>query len=129
MIDEVIQKTLFEYLGGICKGLDCNPIKIGGYRNHVHVLCLLSKKISQTKLLEELKKKSSKWIKTKGTAYSNFYWQDGYGIFSINPTEIDVVARYIENQAEHHKEKTFQEELIAFFKKYKVEYNEKYLWD
>ncbi len=129
LIDDNIKTSIFEYIGGVCKGLNCNPIKVGGHKNHIHVLCLLSKKISQTKLLEELKKKSSKWIKTKGTIYSNFYWQDGYGIFSVNPSEVAVVVSYIENQEEHHKKVTFQNELIGFLKKYNVEYNENYLWN
>lgn len=81
------------------------------------------------KLLEELKKQSSKWIKTKGNEYSNFYWQDGYGIFSVNPTQIDVVVEYIKNQEIHHKKLTYKEELLAFLKKYKVDYDELYLWD
>ena len=81
------------------------------------------------KLLEEVKKASSKWIKTKGNAYSNFYWQDGYGIFSVNPSEIERVVKYIDNQGEHHKKRTFKEELLAFLKKYEVEYDERYLWE
>ena len=76
-IDDNIENSLFEYLGGICKGLDCNPVKIGGYHDHVHILCLLSRKTAQMKLLEEIKKKSSKWIKLKGKLYTDFYWQDG----------------------------------------------------
>jgi hypothetical protein len=81
------------------------------------------------KLLEEIKKQSSKWIKTKDPSYSNFYWQDGYGIFSINPTETDKVIHYIQLQQEHHKHKSFRDEFIAFLKKYKVEYDEHYIWD
>ena len=81
------------------------------------------------KLLEEIKKQSSKWIKTKSQAYSNFYWQDGYGIFSINPTEIDKVIDYIQSQHEHHKHKSFKDEFRAFLKKYKVKYDERYVWD
>ena len=129
LIDKQIEVSLFEYLGGICKGLECNPIQVGGYQNHVHILCLLSKKIAQMKLLEEVKKQSSKWIKTKGAKYSNFYWQNGYGIFSVNPAEIDVVVRYIKNQEQHHRKKTFKEEFRAFLNKYKVEFDEKYIWD
>jgi len=129
LIDSAIKEYLFEYLGGICRGLECNPIRVGGFENHVHILCLLSRKITQMKLLEELKKESSKWIKTKGQAYSNFYWQDGYGIFSVNPAEIDIVIDYINKQEEHHNKKTFQEELRAFLIKYNVEYDERYLWD
>jgi len=79
--------------------------------------------------LEELKKSSSKWIKTKGNKYSNFYWQDGNEIFSVNPSEIDKVIDYIKRQKEYHKKVSFKEELLAFLKKYKVEYNEEYLWE
>jgi putative transposase len=129
LIDENIQPVLFEYLGGICKGLECNPVRVGGYLDHVHVLCTLSRTISQATLLEKLKKESSKWIKTKGEKYRNFYWQNGYGIFSVNPTETKIVTEYINNQAEHHKKRTFQDEFRAFLKKYNVEYDERYVWD
>lgn len=81
------------------------------------------------KLLEELKKQSSKWIKTKGKKYLDFYWQNGYGIFSVNPSDIDPVISYIQNQKEHHRTKTFKEEFRAFLKKYNVEYDERYVWD
>jgi len=81
------------------------------------------------KLPEEIKKQSSKWVKTKETAYTNFYWQDGYGIFSVNPSEVDVVINYINNQEAHHRKASFQDELRAFLKKYNVEYDERYVWD
>jgi putative transposase len=116
LIDNLIEATLHEYLGGICKGLECNPVRIGGYKEHVHILCLLSRKVAQMKLVEELKKQSSKWIKTKDKVYSNFYWQDGYGIFSINPTETNKVIDYIEKQYEHHRNSSFQDEFRAFLK-------------
>lgn len=128
-IDDAIRDSLFEYIGGICKGMDCNPVKIGGYHDHVHILCLLSRKIAQMKIMEEIKKQSSKWIKTKGNIYTNFYWQDGYGIFSVNPSKTDVVVTYIDNQKEHHKKVTFKDEFRTFLKKYKVDYDERYLWD
>ncbi len=128
-IDDTVKEQLWEYLGGICKGLECAPVRIGGYNDHVHILCSLSKKITQMKLIEEVKKQSSKWMKTKDTKYVKFYWQDGYGIFSVNPSEIDIVVEYIKNQGEHHKKRTFKEELVAFLKKYHVEYDEKYLWE
>lgn len=81
------------------------------------------------KLVEEVKSHSSKWIKTKGEDYKNFYWQDGYGAFSVNPAEVDIVIAYITNQHEHHSKKTFKDEYGAFLKKYKVEYDERYVWD
>ena len=129
LIDDKIESSLDEYLGGICKDLECYPVQVGGYKNHIHILCLLSRNIAQMKLLEELKKGSSKWIKTKGENYKNFYWQDGYGIFSVNPSEVDVAKNYIKNQKEHHKNISFKDELRAFFKKYNVEYDERYVWD
>jgi len=123
------EHELHSYLGGICKKLDCQPIKIGGFTDHVHILCLLSKRIALITLLEELKSHSSKWIKTKSDTLKNFYWQDGYGAFSVNPSEVDVVIKYIEDQHEHHKKISFQDEYLAFLKKYQVEYDERYLWD
>src|SRR3989337_3847276 len=108
------EEELHSYLGGICKKLDCQPIKVGGYTDHIYILCLLSKKIALMKLLEEVKKNSSKWIKTKGEEFAGFHWQDGYGAFSVNPREIDIVARYIENQEEHHKKDSFQDEYRVF---------------
>ena len=129
MITNSIKEELFSYLGGICKNLECYPIQVGGYLDHVHILCLLSKKIPLMKLMEEIKSHSSKWIKTKGIEYENFYWQNGYGAFSVNPTELEIVKNYISNQEEHHKKKTFQEEFLAFLKKYNVDYDEKYVWD
>jgi REP element-mobilizing transposase RayT len=128
-IDIAIENELFSYLGGICKNMECQPITIGGYQDHIHILCLLSRKTTLAKLLEEIKSHSSKWIKTKGENYKNFYWQDGYGAFSVNPKEIDIVIKYISTQKEHHRKKTFQREFIQFLEKYQVEYDERYLWD
>ena len=81
------------------------------------------------KLLEEVKSHSSKWMKTKGENLKNFYWQDGYGAFSVSPTQVDTVINYIANQKVHHSRKTFQDEFRGFLKKYKVEYDERYVWD
>ena len=129
LISEAIEDELYNYLGGICKALECPSIKIGGYYDHVHILCILSKKITLMKLLEEVKSHSSKWIKTKDVSLKNFYWQDGYGAFSVNPAEVDVVIKYIANQKQHHSKVTFQDEYRKFLKKYKVEYDERYVWD
>ena len=81
------------------------------------------------KLMEEIKKQSSRWVKTKDRSYTSFYWQDGYGIFSVNPSEVDAVASYIINQYKHHRKVSFQDEFRAFLKKYNVEYDERYVWD
>ena len=123
------EDELYAYLGGECKRLDCQPIRIGGYTDHVHVLCKLSQKIALMKLVEQIKSHSSKWMKTKGDDLINFYWQDGYGTFSVNPAEVERVVAYIENQKEHHSKITFQNEYRAILKRYQVEYDERYVWD
>jgi len=128
-IDKNISAELFSYLGGICKNKECNPIIIGGHKDHVHILCLLSQKIALMNLIEQIKSHSSKWIKTKGKQYQNFYWQRGYGGFSVNPTEIEIVKKYIQNQENHHKKMTLKDEYLAFLKKYKIDYDERYVWD
>ena len=129
LIIESVEDELYSYLGGICKELECPPIKIGGYYDHVHILCMLSKKIALMKLLEEVKSHSSKWMKTKDDSLNTFYWQDGYGAFSVNPSEVDAVINYIANQKEHHRRKTFENEYRAFLKKYNMDYDERYVWD
>jgi len=129
LIQPPFEDELHAYLGGICNKLDCQPIKIGGYTDHVHILCMLSKKIALVKLMEEIKSHSSQWIKTLDASLANFYWQDGYGAFSVNPSETEKVISYIANQHQHHSRKSYQDEYRAFLKKYKVEYDERYVWD
>ncbi len=128
-IDKNISEELFKYLGGTCKELESYPIIIGGEKDHVHLLVLLSRKMALMKLVELLKTHSSKWIKLKSKTYSDFYWQKGYGGFSVNPTEIEIVKNYIINQETHHKKISFQDEYRAFLKKYSIEYDERYVWD
>ena len=129
LIHERVQSELYNYLGGICNNLECYPVKIGGYLDHVHVLCMLSKKITLAKFIEELKSHSSKWIKTKGDDLKNFYWQNGYGAFSVNVNDIQIVANYIERQKEHHRQCTFEDEYRNFLEEYKIDYDERYVWD
>jgi hypothetical protein len=90
---------------------------------------MLSKKIALMKLLEELKSHSSKWIKTLDDSLKNFYWQDGYGAFSVNPAEVANVINYIANQHEHHGGMSYQDEYRAFLDKYGMDYDERYVWD
>lgn len=129
LIDEAIEPELYAYLGGVCNEMDCQSIIVGGYLDHVHVLCLLSKKVALIDLLEEIKKRSSKWIKTKGKKYENFYWQNGYGAFSVNYMEIEKVIYYIRNQYLHHNGESFQQEYIRLLIENMMEYDERYLWD
>ena len=100
-----------------------------GTTNHVHLLISLGRKVSLSELVGDLKRDSSKWIKTKGSQYQGFYWQEGYGAFSVGQNQIADVSRYIARQKEHHQKKNFQEEMRVFFMKYGIEFDERYVWD
>ncbi len=128
-IDENIEIELFKYIAAICKDLESPALKIGGTDNHIHILCLLSRKIALMKLVQEIKAHSSKWIKTKGHKYENFFWQDGYGAFSLNEKNVQPVINYIQNQRNHHKNIAFKEEFLSILAQNNIEYDEQYLWD
>jgi len=123
------EEELYTYIGGICKNLECFPVAVGGHLDHIHILCLLSKNISLVKLVGELKANSSKWFKTTDEGLKNFYWQNGYGAFSVAPYKINKVNSYIINQKQHHQNKTFQDEYKTFLNKYDVKFDERYIWD
>ncbi|WP_010662776.1 transposase [Marinilabilia salmonicolor] len=80
-------------------------------------------------MVEELKKQSSQWAKKVDPKYSKFSWQRGYGIFSVNPKEVDIVKRYIDNQDIHHKKMTFKDEFRKFLKNYNIDFGDSYVWD
>jgi len=129
LILEPHETGLHNILGTICKNHDCQPITIGGYTDHVHILCTLSKKIMLITLLEKVKGQSSKWMKTQDESLMNFYWQDGYGAFSVSPRDVEKVSAYIANQHEHHSKQSFQDEYRGILKRYNAEYDERYVWD
>lgn len=129
LISEQIESELFAYMGGICNNLKCQPVSIGGFRDHVHVLCLLSKKVPLMKLMEEMKSHSSKWIKSKGEEFNSFYGQNGYGAFSVYSKDIDTLISYIKSQKEHHTKVTFQEEFRSLMLEQGLDFDEKYVWE
>lgn len=122
MIQADVENEFYAYLGGLLKGNKCVPIAINGIPNHVHVLCIMSKNIALADLVEDLKRNSSRWIKTKGTHYADFAWQGGYGGFSVSQSKVDVVKRYVENQKEHHRTESVKVEYVRFLKEYGVDY-------
>ena len=124
-----IETELFKYMSSIYREYKSPALAMNGTENHVHTLISLSKTMTISKLIEEVKRSSSKWIRTKGDAYRNFYWQNGYGAFSISQSHVDALKKYIANQKEHHKKHTFQDEFRALLKRYGVEYDERYVWD
>ena len=105
----------------------CCGIK-GGIKDHVHILFLLSKNESISHVVEEVKRNSSRWIKTINTHYTEFEWQGGYGAFSVSQSIVDKTLQYIKNQKTHHEKHTFQDEYIAFLKSYGINYDDRYVF-
>jgi REP-associated tyrosine transposase len=124
-----IRPRVWAYLSRILQNLECHSITVGGVEDHIHALCNLTKKHAPMKVLEVLKKDSSKFVKTLDRSLGGFRWQDGYGLFSVSPSHREAVHKYILNQEEHHKKETFQEEFLRILNEYGVEYDERYLWD
>jgi len=127
LISEGLRPGLHGYLAGILKNLESPALIINSVADHVHVLCQLSKNIAACKLVEEIKKGSSKWMKENGVG--EFAWQSGYGLFSVSQSNSDAVREYIEAQPEHHKKRDFKDEFREFCKKYNVALDERYVWD
>ena len=129
LIDENIENSLFGMIGNECNKLKCQSIIVGGHFDHIHILCKLHRPVSQSDLVKIIKSHSSIWMKQQGSKYLQFYWQDGYSVYSVSPNEVDGLIKYIKNQKEHHRKKTFKEEYLEFLKFFSVEYDERYMWD
>ena len=127
--NEELRGEMHSYLAGICKRMGSPPLKVGGAADHVHIACRLSRKVALVDFLQELKKDSSKWVKRRDRSLWDFYWQAGYGAFSVSPGHVAKLCEYIENQEEHHRTETFQEELRRLLKLNGVAYDERYVWD
>ncbi|MBW3543259.1 MAG: IS200/IS605 family transposase [Planctomycetes bacterium] len=127
--DRKLRSDCHAYLGGICRNLESPSLIVGGVEDHVHILCWLSRKLAISDFIRELKRSSSKWIKTQDERLSQFHWQDGYGAFSVSPSHVEPLTAYIERQEEHHKRETFQDEFRRLLDKYGIEYDERYVWD
>ena len=129
LCDKDLHKECHAYLAGACRNLGCPSLIVGGVEDHVHILCFLSKVLTVSVLIRELKRESSQWLKTKDSSLASFYWQSGYGAFSISPSHVKRLKEYITNQAEHHRKETFQDEFRRFLKIYGLECDERYVWD
>lgn len=124
-----IEEKLFGYISGIVKNNDSRLILANGTTNHLHLLISLGKANSISSLVGDIKRNSSLWIKKQDSSFYNFYWQNGYGAFSVGLTQIEDVIVYIKNQKQHHRTNDFKTEFRGFLKKYDIEFDEKYVWD
>ena len=129
IIQPDIEPELHPYIAKLCRECDSPCIAINNTQNHIHILLVLSRKYSISQIAENVKKTSSKWIKTKGPQYKSFYWQSGYGVFSISQSHVDSVKEYIAKQKEHHQKTSFREEYLKLLKRFNIEYDERYMWD
>jgi REP element-mobilizing transposase RayT len=128
LIRQEEENELYAYIGGVIKQLSSVPVRINGTGDHIHILSTMSKNISLADFLKEIKRSSSRWIKTKHDYYRDFEWQGGYSGYSVSQSKVKDVEKYIANQKEHHKTVSFKDEYIRFLKEYGIDYDDNYLW-
>jgi REP-associated tyrosine transposase len=128
-LDSGVRPRMHAYLATVCRGLGAELIRVGGVADHVHIVTTLPRTVSQAQLIEQIKKGSSKWIKTVDGRYRGFFWQRGYGAFSVSASQLDAVLQYVDAQQEHHRTRTFQEEYRELLHKHGVDFDESYVWD
>jgi REP element-mobilizing transposase RayT len=128
-LDRDVRPRMHAYLATICCDLGGELVYVGGVADHVHIVATLPRTISQARFVEQIKKASSKWIKSLDGHYRGFFWQRGYGAFSVSPSQLGAVLRYIEAQQEHHRTRTFQQECRGLLRKHGVDFDDRYVWD
>lgn len=127
VVNEEHIAQLHSYVGKLVNTTGCQVICVGGTENHVHALLLFSKTETVAHVVEEMKRNSSRWIKTLAPIYDKFAWQGGYAAFSVSQSQVETVINYIRNQKEHHKKQSFRDEYLQFLQLYGIEYDEKYV--
>jgi REP element-mobilizing transposase RayT len=128
-LDANVRPRMHAYLATTCRNLGAEFVHAGGVADHVHIVTALPRTLSQAQLIEQIKKTSSKWIKTLDVRYRAFSWQRGYGAFSVSQSQLDAVLLYISSQKEHHRTRTFQQEYRELLRKHGVDFDERYVWD
>jgi len=123
-----LEQRVWAFIGGIARAHDTTALQIGGVEDHIHALVTAPPRIARAQIAQYLKGDSSKWIHEEFRSLRTFAWQDGYGGFTVSKSNIRDVVVYIQNQREHHRKKTFQEEYLEFLNKNDIEYDERYLW-
>ncbi len=129
LITDVVRPELHKYAGGILRDLASPALIMNSVADHMHVLFNLHRTKALSEVVMELKRGTSKWMKEQREAFAEFYWQSGFGAFSIGQSMVPDLSNYIETQAEHHKARTYQEEFREFLVRYDVEFDERYVWD
>ena len=128
-LDSNVRTRMHGYLATICRDLGAELVHVGGMSDHVHIVMTLPRTLSQAQFIEHIKKVSSKWIKGLDMRYRGFFWQRGYGAFSVSPSQLDSVLVYVNKQQEHHRTHSFQEEYRELLRKPGVDFDERHVWD
>jgi putative transposase len=128
VIDKAWKETLLGVIGNLINETGCKTIIANGVEDHVHCFLGLKPVVSVSELMQTVKAKSSKYIDDHKLTKERFEWQGGYGVFSYSQSAVDSVYKYIQNQEVHHKKQTFRDEYLDFLKKFKVEYDEQYIF-
>ncbi len=129
VIDSRWKNKLHSVIGNLINEADCKTIIVNGVEDHVHCFIGLKPVVSISSLMKDVKSKSSKYVNDNQLTEKRFEWQEGYGAFSYSYSQIDSVYKYILNQEEHHKRQTFRDEYLSFLKKYKVPFDERYIFE
>jgi len=129
ILDDAIREDLHAFIGGIVRTYSGVLLAAGSVPDHIHLLIGHPRTCSPSQLVQEIKTGTSKWLKTQGGRYRAFHWQDGYGMFSISPAHQEALKDYIARQAEHHRSVSFREEYRRLLDKYRIPYDERYVWD
>ncbi len=124
-----LQPRLYEYIGGVIRGMNGVSLEIGGMPDHVHLLVGWRTDEDIAVLVREIKSESSKWVHEEFPARRDFRWQSGYGVFSVSQSQVQRVREYIQRQVEHHTRETFEEEFIRLLKAHEIDYDERYVFD
>ena len=119
-------ERLFSYLGQLVNNTGCKNIWIGGMCDHIHLLFLLSRDASVSNVVQDVKRNSSRWIKSVSPHYRQFAWQGGYAVFSVSQSVVEKTLRYIQNQRVHHQKHTYEEEYKMFLESYNINYDAKH---
>ena len=127
-IEADMREDLYSYIGGIMKNKNAKLISAGGMFDHIHLYASMPSTISIADFVNAVKSNSSRWIHESASRLRGFAWQEGYGAFSVSKSEESKVVRYISNQEEHHRKRTFKEELVGLLEKHGIEYDKRYIW-
>ena len=123
-----IEQRVWAYIGGVARKHKMTALQIGGFDDHIHALVMAPPTIAPSQIAQYLKGDSSRWIHETFPELRDFAWQEGYGAFTVNKSNLESVVAYIQKQREHHQKQTFQEEYLDFLQKHGVEYDERYVW-